>query len=193
MTAILDLPDVLQRMSRLSVKEYHRLDEYNENGKRTELIRGFVIEKMGKSPRHRKCTVKLYKMILAQVPVGYTAWQEEPLTLRDSEPEPDITIVRGSDDDYDDGHPSTACLVVEIAVSSVGLDRALASVYAEAGVEEYWIVLVEERAVEVYRRPVGGTYQDKTTLGADAVLACESVPGITVSLGALFAGPKRNR
>jgi hypothetical protein len=50
MTAILDLPEVRQRVSPLSVEEYSRLDEYNENGKRTELIRGIVIEKMSKSP-----------------------------------------------------------------------------------------------------------------------------------------------
>jgi Uma2 family endonuclease len=186
MTAILDLPGVRQRMSRLTVEEYHRLDEKNENGKRTELVRGYVIEKMSKSPRHRKCTVKLYKMILAQVPIGYTAWQEEPLTLRDSEPEPDITVIRGSDDDYDEVHPSTACLVVEVAVSSVELDRALASVYAEAGVEEYWIVLVEERAVEVYRRPVNGVYQEKTVTATGSKLVCGSVPGLTISLAEIF-------
>ena len=187
MTAILELPEVRQRVSRLSVEEYHRLDEFNENGKRTELIRGIMIEKMSKSPRHRKCTVKLYKMILTQVPSGYTAWQEEPLMLRDSEPEPDISIVRGTDDDYDDVHPTTASLVVEIAVSSVELDRALAFLYAEAAIEEYWIVLVQERAVEVYRRPVRGVYQEKTTVYADAVLACGSVPGVAIPLKALFA------
>jgi Uma2 family endonuclease len=186
MSAILELAEVRQRVSRLSVKEYQRLDEFNENGKRTELVRGIVIEKISKSPRHRKTTVKLYKMILAQVPSGYTAWKEEPLTLRDSEPEPDISLLRGSDEDYDDVHPKTACLVVEIAVSSVGLDRELASIYAEAGVEEYWIVLVQERAVEVYRRPVGGVYQEKTTVAAGAVLTCGSVPGVAVALDALF-------
>ena len=44
MTAILDIPEVRQRVSRLSVEEYHRLGEFNENGRRTELIRGIVIE-----------------------------------------------------------------------------------------------------------------------------------------------------
>ena len=52
MSAILDIPEVRQRFSRLSVEEYHRLDEYNANGRRTELVRGIVIEKMSKSPLH---------------------------------------------------------------------------------------------------------------------------------------------
>jgi Uma2 family endonuclease len=174
-------------VSRLSVEEYHRLGEFNENGKRTELIRGIVIEKMSKSPRHRKCTVKLYKTILTQVPDGYTAWQKEPLTLRDSEPEPDISIVRGSDDDYDEVHPTTASLVIEVAVSSVELDRELAFLYAESGIEEYWIVLVREQKIEVYRRPADGAYQEKTTIDMGATLACTSVPGITISLNELFS------
>jgi hypothetical protein len=52
MTPILDIPEVRQRVSPLSVEEYHRLNEFNENGRRTELIRGVVIEKMSKSPLH---------------------------------------------------------------------------------------------------------------------------------------------
>jgi len=43
MSAILEIPEVRQRVSRLSVEEYHRLDEFNNNGRRTELIRGIVI------------------------------------------------------------------------------------------------------------------------------------------------------
>jgi len=42
MSAILELPEVRQRVSPLSVEEYHRLDEFNEHGRRTELIRGIV-------------------------------------------------------------------------------------------------------------------------------------------------------
>ena len=46
MKSILDLPSVRARVSRTSVEEYHRQPEFNENGKRTELIRGLVLEKM---------------------------------------------------------------------------------------------------------------------------------------------------
>jgi len=51
MTAeILEIPEVRRRISPLSVEEYHKLGEFNENGKRTELIRGIVIQKMSKPP-----------------------------------------------------------------------------------------------------------------------------------------------
>jgi Uma2 family endonuclease len=187
MTAILDLPGVRQRVSRLSVKEYHRLDEFNENGKRTEFIRGIVFEKMSKSPLHATIATRLFKLILRILPEGFTARLEQPLTLSDSEPEPDVSVVRGQDSDFKAAHPTTAALVVEIAVSSADLDRELASLYAEAGVDEYWIVLGHERAVEVYRLPVNGSYQEKTVLRAGAALVCSSVEGVAVSLEELFA------
>jgi len=186
MTAILELPEVRRRVSPLSVEEYHRLDEFNENGKRTELIRGIVIEKMSKSPLHATIASRLYKLLLPTVPGGYTARKEEPLTLRDSEPEPDISLMRGSDADFMRAHPSTASLVVEVAVSSAELDREIASLYAEAGVEEYWIVLGHERAVEVYRRPVDGAYQEKMMVTGGVTLSCSSVPGVAVALDTLF-------
>jgi Uma2 family endonuclease len=186
MTAILEMPDVRRRISRLSVKEYHRLGEFNENGKRTELIRGIVIEKMSKSPLHSTIALRLFKLILRVLPGEFTARLEQPVTLHDSEPEPDISLVRGSDNDFTKAHPTSASLLVEVAVSSTELDRELAFLYAEAGVDEYWIVLGFERVVEVYRRPVDGVYQDKTTVGGGEALTCQSVPGVTIQLGELF-------
>src|SRR5688572_25529679 len=100
MSTILDIPGVRERISRLSVEEYHRLDEYNENGRRTELIRGIVIEKMSKSPLHRNVCSRLYKQLLAALPKGYSVWKEEPLTLADSEPEPDLSVTRGDESDF---------------------------------------------------------------------------------------------
>ena len=130
MIPILDLPEVRRRISRLSVEEYHRLDEFNENGKRTEFIRGIVFEKMSKSPLHATIATRLFKTVLRVLPAGFTARMEQPLTLADSEPEPDISVVRGQDSDFKRSHPMTASLVVEIAVSSPDLDRELAELNA---------------------------------------------------------------
>jgi Uma2 family endonuclease len=185
-TAILDIPEVRERLSPLSVEEYHRLDEYNENGRRTELIRGFVIEKMAKSPLHRTVSAILYESLLAQLPKGYTVWKEEPLTLSDSEPEPDISVTVGLKSDYGAAHPSTAELAVEVAVSNPALDRENASLYAEAGVKEYWIVLGPQRQVEVYRRPEKGCYQETRTFGLEDTLVCASLPAVRIRVSDLF-------
>jgi Uma2 family endonuclease len=185
-SAILELPEVRQRVSRLSVEEYHRLGEYNERGRRTELIRGIVIEKMSKSPVHRTIGSLLYRCILAQLPKGFSVWKEEPLTFLDSEPEPDIAVTQGDEKDYSRSHPSSAELVVEIAVSSPALDRENAALYAEAGIKEYWVVLGNERRVEVYRGPVNGQYQDKRVCDSSDSLECVAVPGVKVRVSELF-------
>jgi Uma2 family endonuclease len=186
MGKILDIPEVRRRVSRLSVDEYHRLDERNANGRRTELIRGIVIEKMSKSPLHRTIASLLYKLLLAQLPPGHSVWKEEPLTLADSEPEPDIAVTRGSESDFATKHPSTAELVVEVSVSSPTLDREDASLYADAGVKEYWIILGAEQKVEVYRGLENGRYQEQRVFGFGEAIECSSLAGVRIRISDLF-------
>lgn len=187
MSAILEIPEVRQRVSRLSVEEYHRLNEFNDNGRRTELIRGIVIEKMSKSPLHTSIAKRLYDTIARLLPKGFVVRREDPLTFADSEPEPDVTVVRGEEKDFFQAHPITAELVIEVAVSSATLDRENASLYAEAGVKEYWIVLGPERQVEVYRQPENGRYRECLQFGANDTLQWASVPAVCIRVSDLFA------
>lgn len=185
-SGLLDIPEVRQRISRLTVADYHRLGEFNTHGRRTELIRGIVVQKMSKSPLHRRVCSGLFKLLLAQVPKGCSVWKEEPLTLADSEPEPDISVTRGTDTDFASAHPSTAELVVEVSVSSPALDRANAALYAEANVREYWIILANEKKIEVYRRPEQGRYQEVETRSIEATLTCDAFPTVRIRLADLF-------
>jgi Uma2 family endonuclease len=185
-SSLLEIPDFRARISPLTVAQYQQLPEYNEHGRRTELIRGIVIEKMSKSPLHASIVSALYDLLHPQIPADHWLRQDQPLTLRDSEPEPDLSIVRGRRIDFKTRHPSTAALVVEIAVTSAAEDRSLASLYAEAGVEEYWIVLPVARRIEVHRHPQSGAYLDRTVVEGEAVLSCESVAGVSVALGEIF-------
>lgn len=177
-TAILEIPDVRKRVSPLSVEDYHRLSEHNENGKRTELIRGIVIEKVSKSPLHSTMVALLYRLLIARLPEGFVVRQEQPLTLADSEPEPDIAVVRGTERDFLKAHPATAELVVEVALANPALDRENASLYAEAGIKEYWLLLWEEQKAEVYRDPKAGRYQQRTIISLDEVLQCSTIPSV---------------
>jgi Uma2 family endonuclease len=183
---ILDIPEVRARVSPIAVAQYHQFPELNENGRRTELIRGVVIEKMSKSPLHSGIASTLYDLIRPQVPRGYWLRKEEPLTLRDSEPEPDLSLVRGDRTAFTAHHPDTALLVIEITVTSAAEDRSLAALYAEAGIEEYWIVLPAERRVEVHLRPQAGSYLERAVIEGDGVLQCQSVVGVSVPLTDLF-------
>jgi len=187
MAAILEIPEVRQRVSPLSVQEYHLLDEFNERGRRTELIRGILIEKMSKSPLHSALAKRLYDRIAQALPKGFVIRREDPITLADSEPEPDIAIVSGAEKDFFQSHPTTANLVIEVAVSSPALDRANAALYAEANVQEYWIVLPRERIVEVYRQPENARFSRVRSYGADESVECGSVPGVCIVLSELLA------
>ena len=188
MVAILDLPEARERVVRWSVEEYERFVELGAFRKNVELIRGIIVNKMSKSPLHRFISLALYDLLSSILPVGFFALHESPLRLADSEPEPDLAVVRGQKSEYRDRHPDTAALVIEVAVSSVSLDRENAHLYAEAGVDEYWIVLPKQRQVEVYREPSGGVYSSKSVCEAPAVLECAGVPGVRVDLGELFRG-----
>ena len=112
---------------------------------------------------------------------------ERPLTLADSEPEPDFCVVRGQKAEFCVKHPTTAELVVKVAVSSLEIDRVKALIYAEAGVREYWIVCPGEKRVEVYRQPGAQGYGERTDFAAPAVLESSALPGVRVELAALFA------
>src|SRR5437899_2077057 len=158
MTALLDLPTVRQRVHLMSVEEYHRAGETGVLSDDVELLRGIVVTKMPKSPLHELVAQKLTNQLLAQVPREFQVRCGRPLTLRDSEPEPDISVVKGQPDDWAKAHPSTAQLVVEVAVRRGELAESKADVYAEAGIPEYWLVRPEARTVEVSRRPRPGGY-----------------------------------
>ena len=185
---MLEIPEVRARISPITVEQYHQFPEYNANGRRTELIRGVVIEKKRKSPLHCFVASFLHDELYDAVPSGFCVRKDDPLTLADSEPEPDLAIVHGDEREFTTRHPSTAALVIEVAVTSAAEDRSLASLYAEAGVEEYWIVLPAKRNVEVHRQPEGGTYRSCSIAEGEAVLECAAVPGVRVRLADLFDG-----
>ncbi len=132
-SAIFDLPEVRARVSTLSVDAYEALAELGMVEKRAELIRGMIVKKMPKSPLHCKLIKRIFLCLLAFQRGGFVVFTERPLRLADSVPEPDVMIVRGEESNFDVKHPTTAELVVEVAVSSVALDRENASLYAEAG------------------------------------------------------------
>jgi Uma2 family endonuclease len=126
---------------------------------------------------------------------GWDVRGQLPVALDDdSEPEPDISVVPGSFRDYRHGHPPRAVLIVEVAESSLSLDRALkGSLYARARVPEYWIVNLVDRALEVHRDPVadaaaryGWRYTTVATLRVGETVTPLSAPHSPISVGELI-------
>ena len=184
---ILDEPEIRGAALPLTVEQYHRLSAEGIVPERTELLQGVIIEQMTKSPLHTFLVQRLARWIETAVAAGWFVRKEEPLTLAGSEPEPDIAVVAGCPEDYRTAHPATAALVVEVAIATLGIDRAKADVYAAAGIPEYWIVIPETRAVEIHRRPGPAGYSERLTVSAAAAnLQPDGLKAAPLSIEQLF-------
>jgi Uma2 family endonuclease len=186
MSALLDNPAFRQRVARMSIDRYHRLTEDAVIPQNTELLRGYVFTKMSKSPLHCSLARRLQHLLQNLLPEGMLVWRDDPLTLRDSEPEPDVAVVAGRDEDFREKHPSSALLVAEVSVSTLSEDREMASIYAEAGIPEYWIILAKEKRVEVYRKPSGSAYQEVFSAKQGDSIIVSSIAGATIQVSELF-------
>jgi Uma2 family endonuclease len=133
---------------------------------------------------------RLTAVLVRAVGDGLAVRPQLPLTLLDdSEPEPDLAVVPADETPLLGPHPRSALLVVEVSGESLRLDRqSKASLYASAGVPEYWIVNLAESVIEVHRDPdsTAGVYRSKTVAAAGATLVASSVPGIAIDVASLL-------
>jgi Uma2 family endonuclease len=146
---------------RINVDEYERMAGMLDE-ERIELIDGCLVKKMGKKPPHVwsvDATVEALKVLLH----GWWCRQEAPVRIpKFDEPEPYVSVVRGSRDDYRDRtpEPGDVVLVVEVAETTLDHDRGLKkAAYARGRIPVYWIVNLVDRQVEVYSNPRAGKYR----------------------------------
>lgn len=144
---------------KFTIEEYHQLIDlgfFTENDK-IELIRGEIIDMAPKRTPHSVCNSILFGELYKLLGNRANVRGQEPITLlRNSEPEPDVVIARKKDDNYLSAHPAAAdiILVIEISESTLRYDRETKlSLYAEAGINNYWIVNLVDHHLEVYTKP----------------------------------------
>lgn len=177
--------------------EYDRLVDagFFQPGDKVELIGGQLMVAEPQGSRHAATVSLVADALRAAFGSGWYVMVQLPVALDDeSEPEPDVAVVRGAAREYWDAHPSRPVLVVEVADSSVILDRKYkASLYARAGVPDCWIVSVEEGIVEVYRQPVpspdapyGWRYAEIQRLGRGASVAPVASPSASIPVADLL-------
>ena len=158
--ATLQLPEpetcVEPRTHRWTSAEYSRMAELGLfDGRRVELVDGEILD-MPPQKNWHFVTVKLVEDAVS-LAFGRSYWvrTQGPLALSlMSEPEPDVAVVPGKPREFVN-HPATALLVVEISDTTLAYDRGRkASLYARAGIADYWIVNLIDCRLEVYRNPV---------------------------------------
>lgn len=154
-------PDVIPASFHFTVERYHEMIRAGvlTEDDHVELIHGRIVNKMPIHPPHKKSLrhllAALVKLPMADVVID----SQGPITLDDSEPEPDITIAAGPESQYDHRQPTgdELHLIVEIADSTLRYDQTTKlELYAAAGIPGYWVVNLIDRRVEVYTKPKGG-------------------------------------
>lgn len=181
---------------RLSVEQYHEMIAAGilTEDDPVELLEGWLVTKMPKKPKHSHTTQTLDDRLREILPKGWIVSIQEPITMADSEPEPDVMVLRGSRDDYAERHPNPddVALVVEAADATLPRDRTLKlRIYAAARIPVYWIVNLEDGQLEVYTDPAGvgdkAIYQKRDVYGKtdDAPVMIEGREAGRVNVGAL--------
>ncbi|OGK80283.1 MAG: hypothetical protein A2X52_06040 [Candidatus Rokubacteria bacterium GWC2_70_16] len=170
------------RTRRWTRAEYDRLIALGvlDEDEPVELIGGQIVVAEPQGRYHAGAIVAVDYALRGVFGSGWVVRTQLPVTLDDdSEPEPDVAVVAGSPRGQYGTHPSRAALIVEVAESSLASDREIkGSLYARAGIADYWIVNLRDHVLEVHREPVadaaaphGWRYASVTTLS----------PGETVS------------
>jgi len=175
-----------------TVKEYQKLGEmgFFHPEERVELISGNIIRMSAKGTAHTSATRRtatLLRAILENLAAVYT---QDPIALDDnSEPEPDIAVVRIDPLDYATHHPtpSEVYLIIEVADSSLAYDREIkAKIYARSGITDYWVLNVNERQLHVFREPADDGYQSEVILGEFSRISPLQFPAFNIAIGEML-------
>ena len=173
---------------RWTVTEYHQIIASGIITPETpvELIHGQIFEMVPQQPPHAATTDEGGDYLKALFSGNAKVRVQLPVTLPpDSEPEPDFAVVRIDANLYRDRHPGPddIYLVIEVADSTLQKDRQYKStLYAQAGISEYWIINLQQNQVIVYRQLQDGVYQTEHTLEASDQIQPLAFPSLTVDL-----------
>jgi len=186
-------PLTLRRWRRVEYDRLVALGTFDDDP--IELIGGHLVVAEPKGPYHTSAIGAAEYAVRAALSPGYILRTQAPVALDDeSEPEPDLAVVPGRPGDYRDAHPTQPALAIEVADSSLAFDRIRkGSLYARAGVPDYWILNLVERVLEVYRDPVpdpsaphGWHYRSMTTLTPSDVVTPLAAPSRPIAVSDLL-------
>ncbi len=175
-----------------SIADYHQMIEAGvlDEDDRVELLEGKIVCMSPQRPFHAASVQRsanyLYEMLRNK---AYIRAQLPVILGNDSEPEPDIAVVRLENHEYSFRHPEATdiYLLIEVADWTISKDRKQkARIYGKNQVLEYWILDIQKRQVYVFRQPEDGTYREELTLSSNDSLAMQAFPDVAIALDALF-------
>ena len=175
-----------------TVKEYQKLGEmgFFHPEERVELLSGNIITISAKGTANTSATRRTANLLRDILGNQVDVYYKSPIALdNNSEPEPDIAIVRIDPFDYATHHPtpSEVYLIIEVADSSLTYDREIkAKAYARSGIADYWVLNVNERQLHVFREPAVDGYQSELILGENGSISPLQFPTVNIAIGEML-------
>jgi Uma2 family endonuclease len=176
---------------RFTVDEYHRMGETGILGEDVELLAGDIVVREPIGPHHAGTVNRLTRLWTSRLGERTIVQVQNPIELpdEDSEPQPDIALLRPRVDFYTSVHPVAAdvLLLNEVVDTTAVLTRRVKiPVYARAGIREVWVVDVANGRVEIYREPTAEGYRDVRVAGSGESIVPGAFPDVRLTPGDLL-------
>jgi Uma2 family endonuclease len=180
----------MKTLAKWTIDDYHRMIEAGilEN-RRVELLEGEILEMTPEEPVHKYYEEELADYLRSCLVNQALIREVAPITLQNSEPEPDISIVKLPRENYLTRHPGVEDIFWVIEVSDFTLTKDLDTkrkIYAVAGIKEYWVIDVKNKQLIIFRSPQDGDYLFKQDISQGNIQPL-AFPNINVSVDRLFA------
>ncbi len=170
---------------RFTIRDYLRMGEAGilRPEDRVELTQGQVVSMSPTGNWHSAAVERLSRLLHDQIREPLRVVVQNAINIgEDTQLLPDLAVVGPQRSTWEMGFRGQDCLlVIEVAQSSLATDRTTKkAIYAAEGIQEYWIVDLEGRAVEVYCDPQDGDYRSRTIHPGGEVIASVSVAEVSV-------------
>ncbi len=173
---------------KFTIEQYHKMVESGilTEDDRVELIRGEIIDMSPIGTKHAACVNRLVNLLGK----GVILAAQNPVALNNnSEPQPDVALLKPRDDFYATAHPQPQdiFLLIEVSDSTVMYDREeKIPLYAEANIIEVWLVDINEQIVEVYQQPTAARYQLMQKFASGQTLSIKAFPNVNINVNEIF-------
>ena len=178
-----------QLLKRLfTVREYHLMVDAGilKEDDRIELIKGEIVQMSPIGRFHAACVKRLNELFVSRLGHLVNVGVQAPIELDDnSEPQPDLVLLRRRADFYQSGHPQPQdiLLIIEVADTTVESDREIKiPLYASSGIVEVWLVNIPAECIEVYRQPSGDSYQNVQVFGRGESIFVAAFPDVSFNV-----------
>lgn len=181
----------VSEIAHFTIEEYHRAIETGLLcDRRVELIEGLIVEIPPEGTEHVYFEENLVKKLERSLSGRAYVRESKPITLSNSEPEPDIVVARLPRSQYIEHHPFSEDIELLIEVSKATRNRDLSTkkqLYAAENISEYWIVDIKNRKLIVFRFPASGEYQQRIEFSASETVYPLAFPDIAIAVSEIFA------